>query len=113
MEDGHLDPSSLRSKLANWSESRDGPRPRVLYVIPTGANPTGGSLSEEQKKEIYDIARKYDVIIMEDDPYHFMQYLDPGEKRSRTFLSMDVDGRVVRFDSFSKLLSSGMRLGFA
>lgn len=50
---------------------------------------------------------------MEDDPYHFMQFLDPGEKRARSFLSMDVDGRVLRFDSFSKLLSSGMRLGFA
>jgi len=113
MEDGHLKPGSLRSILANWSESADGPRPKVLYTIPTGANPTGGSLSLEEKMEMYVVAREYDVLIMEDDPYHFMQYPGPGEKRTRSFLSMDVDGRVLRFDSFSKLLSSGMRLGFA
>jgi len=112
MDGGRMQAESLRNILANWSTTK-GARPKVLYTIPTGSNPTGGSLSEEEKKEIYAIAQEYDLIIMEDDAYHFMQFLDPGEKRTRTFFSMDTDGRVLRFDSFSKLLSSGMRLGFA
>ena len=56
------------------------------------------------------IAREYDLLILEDDPYHWVQY---GGKRIPSFLSLDKDNRVLRFDSFSKLLSSGMRLGWA
>lgn len=110
---GRLQPNELRRILTEWSESVDGARPRVLYTIPTGSNPTGGSLSEAEKSEVYAIAQQHDLLIMEDDPYYYMQFLDAGEKRTRSFFSMDVDGRVLRFDSFSKLLSSGLRLGFA
>ncbi|VFV33231.1 kynurenine alpha-aminoadipate [Lynx pardinus] len=55
------------------------------------------------------LARKYDFLIIEDDPYYFLQF---NKSWSPTFLSMDVDGRVIRADSFSKVLSSGLRLGF-
>ncbi|XP_077630451.1 kynurenine/alpha-aminoadipate aminotransferase, mitochondrial isoform X3 [Crocuta crocuta] len=55
------------------------------------------------------LARKYDFLIIEDDPYYFLQF---SKSWAPTFLSMDVDGRVIRADSFSKVLSSGLRLGF-
>ncbi|XP_047710972.1 kynurenine/alpha-aminoadipate aminotransferase, mitochondrial isoform X2 [Prionailurus viverrinus] len=55
------------------------------------------------------LARKYDFLIIEDDPYYFLQF---NKSWAPTFLSMDVDGRVIRADSFSKVLSSGLRLGF-
>ncbi|XP_030348647.1 kynurenine/alpha-aminoadipate aminotransferase, mitochondrial isoform X4 [Strigops habroptila] len=55
------------------------------------------------------LARKYDFLIIEDDPYYFIQFEKPW---APTFLSMDVDGRVIRTDSFSKILSSGLRIGF-
>jgi len=109
---GCLVPEALREILASWDTARNA-RPRVLYTIPTGSNPTGGSLSFQQKAEVYEIAREYDLLIMEDDPYYFMQFPEKGQGRTKSFLSMDVDGRVLRFDSFSKLLSSGIRLGFA
>jgi kynurenine/2-aminoadipate aminotransferase len=57
------------------------------------------------------ICSDYDLLILEDDPYYFMQYSSSGALE-RSFLSMDTDGRVLRFDSFSKILSSGLRLGF-
>eukprot|EP00096_Caligus_rogercresseyi_P015189 TRINITY_DN7630_c0_g1_i1.p1 TRINITY_DN7630_c0_g1~~TRINITY_DN7630_c0_g1_i1.p1 ORF type:complete len:360 (-),score=103.33 TRINITY_DN7630_c0_g1_i1:226-1305(-) len=82
---------------------------RFIYINPTGCNPTGTILSEERKKRIYDICSQEDIIILEDDPYYFLQY-DP--QRAKSFLSMDRDGRVLRFDSFSKMMSSGLRLGF-
>jgi len=49
------------------------------------------------------------LIIFEDDPYYFLQF---EKERTPSFLSIDVDGRVIRFDSLSKILSSGIRLGF-
>lgn len=82
---------------------------QVLYTIPTGANPSGATLSDGRRREIYDICREHDCLIIEDDPYYFLQF---SENRKPSFFSMDEDGRVLRFDSFSKLISSGIRIGF-
>jgi len=55
-DSGGMIPSELRRVLDNWdSENKGRRKPRVLYTIPTGSNPTGGSLSLERKNEIYDI----------------------------------------------------------
>ena len=97
-------PESLRSVLAKAAT-----KPKVIYINPTGANPTGTVLTESRRKEIYAIASEYNLIILEDDPYYFLQYLP---NRPSSFLSLDTEGRVLRFDSFSKVLSSGIRLGF-
>jgi len=128
-----LIPESLESTLKNWETNhpklQDPVRPKVLYTIPTGSNPTGASLTLARKKEIYSIASKYNLLILEDDPYYWMQFVDDDNNnnnnnnnnienienktgRTPSFMSMDVDGRVLRFDSFSKLLSSGIRVGF-
>ncbi|XP_043254692.1 kynurenine/alpha-aminoadipate aminotransferase, mitochondrial-like [Colletes gigas] len=82
--------------------------PKVLYVNPIGANPTGTVLPESRKKRIYELAQIYDFLIVEDDPYYFINFLD---ERSKTFLEYDTDGRVIRLDSFSKILSAGLRIG--
>ena len=50
-----------------------GNKPKFLYTICTGQNPTGSSLSAERRKQIYDIACKYDFLIIEDEPYYFLQ----------------------------------------
>jgi len=50
-------------------------------------------------------------LIMEDDPYYYLS-LDDNSQSNESFLSMDQDGRVIRFDSLSKVLSSGMRIGW-
>lgn len=109
-------PEEMAALLADWGSSPAGragaPKPRVLYTIPVGSNPTGVSLSAERKAAIYDIARQHQMLIMEDDPYYYIQFNDSAI-RTPSFLSMDTDGRVLRFDSFSKLISSGLRLGFA
>ena len=58
----------------------------------------------ERKKAVYEIACKNNLIIMEDDPYYYLQF---GATRVPSYLSLDTQGRVLRFDSFSKILSSG------
>ncbi|XP_075356426.1 kynurenine/alpha-aminoadipate aminotransferase, mitochondrial isoform X3 [Mycteria americana] len=102
-------PKALKEILSTWSsedvKNRSHHLPKFLYTIPNGCNPTGNSLTTERKKEIYQLARKYDFLIIEDDPYYFLQFEKPW---APTFLSMDVDGRVIRTDSFSKILSSGV-----
>merc|ERR1712232_522836 len=109
-DEGGMVPEALRSLLLNWDPAREGrPRPRVVYTIPTGSNPSGASLSLARKQEIYAIAREFGLLILEDDPYYWMQF---GTSRVPSLFSMDVDGRVLRFDSFSKLMSSGIRVGF-
>ena len=74
-----------------------------MYLNPTGSNPTGAVMTPERRQEIYEICSAYDVLILEDDPYYFMQFRDEGEGRVPSFLSIDEDQRVIRFDSFSKV----------
>lgn len=111
-EDG-MKPESLRDRLSGWSKkdiySNTSDIPRLLYTVPNGDNPSGVSVSLERRKEIYKICQDYNLLIIEDDPYYFLQFNKP---RLPSFLSMDTDGRVLRFDSFSKVLSAGIRIGF-
>lgn len=109
-----LVPEALEDMLARWPESnpsgrKDQPRPRCLYTIPCGGNPTGATATLERKKAIYEICSKYDVLIIEDDAYYYLQF---GSERVPSYLSIDVDGRVLRCDSMSKILSAGLRIGW-
>ncbi|KAF9446159.1 PLP-dependent transferase [Macrolepiota fuliginosa MF-IS2] len=106
--------SSLRSVLENWPSGKK--RPKVLYTVPYGCNPTGMTATLERRKEVLKLARKYDLIILEDDPYFYLYY--GTAPRVPSYFSLEKDllpevGRVLRFDSFSKVLSAGIRVGFA
>uniref|UniRef100_A0A671W4E2 Kynurenine/alpha-aminoadipate aminotransferase, mitochondrial n=1 Tax=Sparus aurata TaxID=8175 RepID=A0A671W4E2_SPAAU len=106
-------PAALKEVLSRWDPSEvhkpGSTAPKILYTIPNGGNPTGASMTTQRKQEVYELARQYDMLIIEDDPYYYLQFDKPW---APTFLSMDVDGRIIRTDSFSKILSSGLRIGF-
>ncbi|KAL3046246.1 hypothetical protein OYC64_004287 [Pagothenia borchgrevinki] len=106
-------PAALKDVLSRWDPSEvhkaGSTTPKILYTIPNGGNPTGASMTTQRKQEVYELARQYDMLIIEDDPYYFLQFDKPW---APSFLSMDVDGRILRTDSFSKILSSGLRIGF-
>ena len=94
-----------------------GNRPRVLYTVPTAQNPTGAVMTMQRKREIYAICKVYDIIILEDDPYQFLQYPEdqdnvPGMDVEPGYLHLDTDGRVIRIDSFAKSVAPGFRLGW-
>ncbi|ODQ65043.1 PLP-dependent transferase [Nadsonia fulvescens var. elongata DSM 6958] len=120
-------PETLATQLDNWV----GPKPKLLYTIPTGQNPTGCTLSNERRQQIYTIAQKHDIFIVEDEPYYFLQMAKYDSDRAQretanhnpaqsefikglanSFLTYDVDGRVIRLDSFSKVLAPGVRFGW-
>lgn len=82
---------------------------KMIYTIPTFQNPTGVTMSHEKRKKMLELAEKYDVLILEDNPYGDLRF--SGEDVP-TVKSMDTEGRVVYCGSFSKILSPGMRLGY-
>ena len=65
----------------------------------------------ERRKEILQLCSDYNLILLEDDPYFYLQF-EEKHLRPPSLFSLDTEGRVIRFDSFSKILSSGVRLGF-
>lgn len=130
MDSEGLLPDVMDELLSNWDEkSRGARKPRLLYTIPSGQNPTGATQSTERRKTLYKICQKHDVYILEDEPYYFLQMQPytganapdaPAPASNEDFLkalvptllSMDVDGRVMRMDSFSKVIAPGVRLGW-
>jgi len=107
----------LNQVLENWETERPGrTRPKLLYTIPTGSNPTGCSIGQARKVEVLKLAKKHNLIVLEDDAYAFLYYGDAA-KKARSYFELEAEvngevGRVLRFDSFSKILSAGMRLGW-
>ena len=82
---------------------------KILYLIPNFQNPTGRTMSLAKRKAVYELACKYDFIILEDDPYGELRFA--GENVP-TIKSMDTEGRVIYSSTFSKLISPGFRTGF-
>lgn len=85
--------------------------PKFIYDVPNGNNPAGVTLSLERRRHLLDIASRYELLILEDDPYQLLQ-LD-GAEPLPSLQSLDREGRVVRLDSFSKIFAPGLRLGYA
>lgn len=82
---------------------------KILYLIPNFQNPTGRTMSFAKRKAVYELACKYDFIILEDDPYGELRFA--GENVP-TIKSLDTEGRVIYSSTFSKLISSGFRTGY-
>jgi len=82
---------------------------KLLYLIPTFHNPTGITSSLENRKAVYALAKKYGIVILEDNPYGELRFA--GENIPN-YKSMDTEGLVLYCSSFSKILSAGMRIGY-
>ncbi|KAL6791591.1 pyridoxal phosphate-dependent transferase [Trichoderma sp. SZMC 28012] len=130
VDDQGLIPEAMDELLTNWdAKARGSRKPHLLYTVPSGQNPTGATQGLERRQAIYRVAQKHDIFILEDEPYYFLQmqpYTGRGQPDAPapnnveefvsslipTYVSMDVDGRVMRMDSLSKVLVPGSRLGW-
>lgn len=101
--DDGIDTDALEKTLSET------PNAKMLYLIPTFQNPAGVTSTLENRKKVYEIAKKYGVIIFEDNPYGELRFA--GENVP-TYKSFDEDGIVIYCSSFSKILSAGMRIGY-
>jgi 2-aminoadipate transaminase len=97
----------LESKIKNSIKERK--MPKFIYVIPTFQNPTGITWSESKRKNLIEIASKYDLVIFEDDPYSEIRFSGNPVLPIKSF---DTDDRVIYLSTFSKVLSPGIRLGY-
>ncbi len=88
----------------------DGVKVKLVYVNPTCQNPSGTTMSRDRRRYILELASKYDFLILEDDPYSYFTF--EGEK-VEPIKSIDREGRVLYFSSFSKILAPGLRIGWA
>lgn len=94
--------------LADLEEKIRLHQPKLLYIIPNFQNPTGRTLAKDRRQRIAQLAAEYNVIVLEDDPY--------GDVRMRgealpPIKSFDEAGNVIMMNSFSKIISPGMRVG--
>lgn len=92
--------SDLEEKIKKY-------KPKFIYVVPTFSNPTGRSYTAENRKGIAYLADKYDVMVLEDDPYSRLRFTGDFIPALKSF---DLSDKVVYVTSFSKILSPGLRV---
>ncbi|KAJ9083663.1 hypothetical protein DSO57_1032538 [Entomophthora muscae] len=131
-----LIPSSLKKVAQEWNQTNPDNCCRFMYTVPCGQNPSGATMSLTRRKQIYEVAQELNLIIFEDDPYYYLQLppfnpsqpitseekgnLNPQEFIDAfgyktlipSLLSLDVDGRVIRMDSWAKTIAPGLRVGW-
>ena len=101
-DDNGMVPEDLEIKINKY-------KPKMVYVIPTFQNPTGRTLSQDRRQKIAGLGSKYDVVILEDDPYRDIRYSGQDLLPIKAF---DKTGHTILANSFSKIFSPGSRLGY-
>ncbi len=104
MDEDGLIPEDLVAKLNSHSKVK------FLYTVPDYQNPTGRRMSLERRKTIVEIANKYNLIIIEDNPYSELCF---DNKKLPPVKSFDTEGRVIYLSTFSKTVCPGYRIGWA
>ena len=89
---------------------KENPNAKLLYLIPNFQNPSGLTTSLEKRKAVYELAKKYGIVILEDNPYGDTRVTGTALPNIKSF---DKDGLVIYAGTFSKVISSGMRVGYA
>ena len=103
MDDDGMNMEALESAL------KENENIRFIYTIPNFQNPSGITMSLEKRKKMYELAKEYNVLILEDNPYGELRYKGKDLPNIKSF---DTDGLVIYAGSFSKVISPGMRVGW-
>lgn len=82
---------------------------KIFYTIPNFSNPSGITMSEEKRNSVYELAVKYNVIVLEDNAYGDLRYRG---RRLKNIKEYDQTGHVVYLCSMSKLIAPAVRTGF-
>jgi len=108
IEDDGMNVDILERKLKDLDNKGLVKKVKFIYVIPNFHNPAGVTLSLEKRKRIIELAEKYDLLILEDDPYGLLRF--EGEHIPSLFKLAGME-RVVLLNTFSKILAPGLRIG--
>lgn len=85
------------------------PNTKFIYTIPSFQNPTGRTMPADRRQKMIDIADKYNVMILEDDPYGAIRFAGEDVAPVKTF---EHEERVIYMSTFSKILAPGLRIGW-
>jgi 2-aminoadipate transaminase len=111
-----------RARLAGVAQDDDGivpesledvarrEHPKFLYTIPNFQNPSGRLMSQPRRDQVLEIARRHNFLIVEDDPYGELVYVDDAD--TTPIKSRDTEHRVLYLGTFSKILAPGVRCGW-
>lgn len=107
-EEEGIDLDSLVEKIEQMRSN--GRLVKFLYTIPNFQNPSGRLMDQERRRRVLDIAERYDFLIIEDDPYGELVYVEGLD--TTPIKSFDNSERVIYLGSFSKVLAPGLRCGW-
>lgn len=85
------------------------PNTKLIYTVPNFQNPTGRTMALERRKQLAELAAKYDVYVLEDNPYGEIRFAGQHVPAVKSF---DQTGHVFYMSTFSKTLAPGFRLGW-
>jgi 2-aminoadipate transaminase len=88
----------------------EGRRPKFIYTVPTFQNPGGVTMSLERRRRLVELARLHELLLIEDNPYGLLRY---GGEPLPPLYQLDGGDFVIYIGTFSKILSPGIRLGWA
>jgi 2-aminoadipate transaminase len=106
-DDEGLKTDLLEKALARLAKK--GRKPKFIYVVPDFQNPSGVTMTLERRKRVLELAREYEVPIIEDSPYRDLRFT--GTSVPMIF-SLDKENYVIALGTFSKLLCPGLRLAW-
>ena len=86
-----------------------GKKPKFIYVIPDFQNPAGTTMTKQQRIQVIEVAKKHDLLIVEDSPYRELRF--EGEAQPMVY-ALDDSERVITLGTFSKIFAPGFRLGW-
>ena len=122
MDKGGLKADALEETIVEALAAFSNVKKIVLYMGTCGQNPTGITYKKSRLEEIYAVAKKFDITIIEDDAYMYLNCpggepsglyglssVNAGPDDRCSLLSIDTDARVVRMDTFSKFIAPGLR----
>ncbi len=88
----------------------EGERIKFIYTIPVGHNPAGTTMPTDRKKHLIEIANRYDLLVIEDDPYSYFVYDETADVSP--LKAYDSEDRVLYLSTVSKILAPGLRIGW-
>ncbi len=108
LEDDGMNINQVEDALKTLDKRGEISKLKFIYTVPNFHNPAGVTMSLEKRRALIEMARKYDVLILEDDPYGELRY--EGERLPNIYKLANGEG-VMLLNTMSKVMSPGLRVG--
>ncbi len=106
-DDAGMETGRLADVLA--ALAREGRRPKFIYAVPDFQNPSGVTWTEARRRELLALARRYDTLVLEDNPYREIRFEGSAPP---PIYALDQGERTIYLSTFSKTLAPGLRIGW-